>query len=170
MSILRVLAALAVLFAPANLICSSRVLAQDAGSAEAVQAANELVALLSKDMLNQMATQMTAQFWPLIERDLGAKIDAATLAQLRSEFERIQIDNLSDVLQDAPAIYARYFTAAELRELNAFYHTPTGQKALRELPKVLADSVATMVPRLQEVQKKTQEAFVKVLRDRGYNP
>ena len=169
MSMLRILAIVAALAAPFELY-PARVVAQDVGSPEALQAAQELMALLSKDLVGQMASQMTAQFWPLVERTLSNKFDAPTIAQLRIEFERIQIENLADALKDAPTIYARYFTAAELHELSAFYQTPTGQKALRELPKVTADTVALMVPRLQEVQQKTQDAFAKVLREHGYSP
>ena len=81
-------------------------------AAETLQAANELFAMLSKDMLAQMTSQTTAQVWPYVERELGGKVDADGLAQLRAEFERIQLNNLSELMKDAPAIYARHFTAA----------------------------------------------------------
>jgi len=91
-----------------------------------------------------------------------------TLAALRLEFERIQNSNLADLFKEAPAIYARHFTAAELRDLTAFYRTPTGQKALRVLPQVMGEVLATIMPRLQQVQAQTLEAFKRVLRERGY--
>jgi hypothetical protein len=71
-------------------------------------------------------------------------------------------------MKDAPAIYARHFTAQELRELAAFYRTPTGQKALKEMPQVMADTFAVVMPRLRDIEAQTAEAFAKVLRDRGY--
>jgi hypothetical protein len=94
------------------------VAAQSAPSPDAVKAADKLFSLLSKDMLDQVAKQLTAALWPLVERDLQNKIDASTLIQLRAEFERIQASNLATVMKEAPAIYARHFTVAELRAHN----------------------------------------------------
>ena len=141
--------------------------AQPAPSPEALQAANELFALLSKDMYTQLVAQITAQIWPQIEHALAAKADAATIAELRKEFERIQMDYMSGLMSDAPAIYARHFSAAELRELLAFYRTPIGTKALRELPQITAEVMGLIMPRLQQVQQQTMGAFTKILHDRG---
>jgi hypothetical protein len=150
----------------------SLVLAQDTAApadADALTAANELFALLSDDLVGQLGAQLMAQLWPVIERDLSARgVDAAALAELRGEFERIQLLHLADVMKEGPAIYARHFTATELREIAAFYRTPTGQKTLREMPKVTAEAVAAVLPRLQEVQRATQDAFARILRERGY--
>ena len=55
--------------------------------------------------------------------------------------------NLSDIMKDAPPIYARHFTLDELRQLIAFYKSPVGAKAMRELPQVMAEFVATITPR-----------------------
>jgi len=145
--------------------------AQGAGSPDALEAANELFSVLSPDMLKQLADQVTAQVWPPLERQLRAKSPAMaddTLAALRLEFEHIQLANLADLLKEAPAIYARHFTAAELHDLSAFYRTPTGQKALRVLPQVMGEVLATIMPRLQQVQLQTLEAFKRILRQRGF--
>jgi len=145
--------------------------AQAAGTSDALQAANELFSVLSEDLLKQIVDQVTAQVWPPLERQLRAKSPALaddTVTALRLEFERIQNSNLADLFKEAPAIYARHFTAAELRDLTAFYRTPTGQKALRVLPQVMGEVLATIMPRLQQVQAQTLEAFKRVLRERGY--
>ena len=142
--------------------------AEDA-SPQALQAANELFAILSKDMMSQLLGQVTNAFWPAVEQKARAeKIDDATIGELRKEFDRIQIAFVTDAMKGAPPIYARHFNADELRELIAFYKTPTGAKALHELPAVMGEFTAQMVPRLQDVQRDTNEAFTKVLRDHGY--
>jgi hypothetical protein len=137
-------------------------------SSEAMAAAEELFAFLSKDLLAQITTQLTTLTWPSIERELASRVDAAALAELRREYERIQLDRLQDILKDAPAIYARRFTAQELREIVAFYRTPTGQKSLREMPQVMAEAVALIVPRMADIQREVQTSFGRVLRERGY--
>jgi len=55
-----------------------------------------------------------------------------------------------------------------LRELADFYRTPTGAKALREVPQVMGELTALLVPRLQEMQRQTGEAFGKILNEHGY--
>lgn len=143
--------------------------ADDAHSPEALQAANELFTILSADMMKQLTGQITAAFWPAVEQKARAdKIDDATIAELRTEFERIQLAFLTDAMKEAPPIYARHFTAAELHELAAFYRTPTGAKALHEIPQVMGEMTALLVPRLQDVQRQTSEGFSKILKDHGY--
>jgi uncharacterized protein len=143
--------------------------ADDAPSPEALQAANELFTILSADMMNQLTGQMTAAFWPAVEEKARAeKIDDATIAELRTEFERIQLAFVTDAMKEAPPIYARHFTVAELGELKAFYRTPTGAKALLELPLVTGEFATHLVPRLQDVQRQTSEGFNKILREHGY--
>lgn len=163
---IRVAAAATMLLAPAGM--ASRALAQAAPPPDALAAANELFAMQSKDMVNQIARTLMGQIWPLVERDLQSKVDKATLVELRQEFERIQLESIGDLMKDGPPIYARHFTAAELRELVAFYRTPTGQKMQRELPQVMAEFVQGMAPRMAGIQTTTQERFRKILQDRGY--
>jgi len=107
---------------------------QDQGSPEALAAARELSAIMTGDTMTQITGAMTAQIWPTIERAFGSKVDAATLAELRAEFERTVNALTADVMKSAPAIYAKHFTAQELRDMVAFYKSPSGVKALHEVP------------------------------------
>ena len=160
--------AVVMLLIGAGALPSARAQAPNAAPADAMQAANELLSVMSKDMLQQMTSQMTAQIWPIIEGKLAGHVDRAALDQLRGEFERIQMENLAEVMKGAPAIYARHFSADELHQLAGFYRTPIGQKALKEMPAVMAESIAMIMPRMPEIQAHTEEAFGKVLRERGY--
>jgi hypothetical protein len=135
---------------------------------EALQVANELFALLSKEMLADLTSGMMAQMWPMVERQMRPGLDQATLTELRGEFERIQKESLAEVMQGAAPIYARHFTAGELRDLISFYASPTGQKSLRELPKVMSEILSGMMPRMQQLQIQASENFAKILRERGH--
>jgi hypothetical protein len=146
--------------------------AQDkaAVSAETLQAAQELFALISGEALARLTTEMSGAVWPGMVQELRKRrpdISDATLAELRREFERVQRELLAEVVQDAPAIYASRFTADELRQIAAFYRTPAGAKALREMPSVAAESMKLILPRLPEVQSRTAAAFMRVLQERG---
>jgi uncharacterized protein len=143
--------------------------AEDSPNAAALTAAQELMSTISPDMIKQLTGGIAATFWPLVEQKARAdKIDDATIGELRNEFERIQIAFVTEAMKEAPAIYARHFTADELRELTAFYHTPTGAKALRETPQVMGELTAFLVPRLQDLQRQTNDAFIKILHEHGY--
>jgi hypothetical protein len=88
--------------------------AEDQSSPEALAAAKELMAVISPDMMKQLAGSISATFWPVVEQKARAdKIDDATIAELRAEFERIQVAFASEAMNDAPPIYARHFTVAE---------------------------------------------------------
>jgi len=139
--------------------------AEDQPSPEALAAAKELMAVISPDMMKQLGGSISATFWQKARAD---KIDDATIGELRAEFERIQVAFASEAMNDAPPIYARHFTVAELKELTAFYRTPTGAKALREVPQVMGELTTFLLPRLQDVQRQTGEAFSRVLREHGY--
>jgi len=143
-----------------------------APEAATLQAAKDLVGILNKGTLEQMAVQVTNQIWPQIENALKTKNAAITpevLAELRGEFAKVQLEFLTTTMADAPTIYARHFTEAELRQLLAFYQAPLGQKALRELPQIMAETMSLIMPRMQQVQQQVMEAFAKVLRARGIN-
>jgi hypothetical protein len=144
--------------------------AQNTQSSEAMQAAMKLV-LLSIDSMPNLANQTTAQVWPALESSLRARypqIDGATLNQLRNEFERIQTSLMSEMMVEAPAIYVRHFTAEELKEIMAFYQTRTGAKTLKVMPQAMAEIQTSMMPRLTALPEQVNQAFDKILRQRGY--
>jgi hypothetical protein len=147
-----------------------RALAQGEASPDSLKAANELMAIMSKDTVQQLVTGLTAQVWPTLERALRTKrsdIDQATLTELRNEFERIQVQYMAGVMADAPAIYARHFSAQELRDMLAFYQTPTGEKALKVMPQLTAEVFQMVMQKMQGLQVQIMGAFSSVLRQRG---
>ena len=142
---------------------------EETPSPEALQAASELLSILSADMTKQLSAMLTNAFWPAIEqRAHGQGIDDATLADLRKEFENILINVLGDAMKGAPAIYSQHFTTSELKDLTAFYRTPTGAKTLVEMPKVTGEFAASLMPRLQSIQQQMGDAFDRTLRAHGY--
>jgi uncharacterized protein len=151
------------------LLGASPARADNAPSPEALQAANELFTVVSGDMLQQLIGQISGAFWPSVEQSARAeKIDDATIAELRKEFDRLELAFVTQALKEAPPVYARHFTVDELKDLTAFYRTPLGAKALREMPQVMGEFTAVLVPQLDNLRQQTGEAFNKVLRDHGY--
>jgi uncharacterized protein len=142
--------------------------AEDAPSPEVLRAAENLAAVITGDTISQMSSALVAQMWGGIEARLRDKVDAATLTEMRGEMERMLTKFVTDVMKGAPGIYARHFTVAEMGDLIAFYKTPTGAKALREMPKVAADTYALMAPRLPAFQQEVGATIEAVLKKHGY--
>jgi hypothetical protein len=141
--------------------------AQGPGSPQAQEAAQDLLQIISGDMLSQMGRTMTAQVWPQLEAELGSKVDPAALAELRGEFEKILERFLVESMKDAPALYAKHFSAQELRDIAAFYKTPSGVKALQLLPTVTAEYFGTLMPRMESFQREIMTMTVQTLQKHG---
>ena len=142
-------------------------------SAEALQAAKDLVAVTSPDTIAELKSAIAANFWPQIEASVRKeypKIDDQTLAELRGEYERVMSDAATFALGEAPAIYARHFTVSELKEITAFYRTPAGAKALTVMPKAMAEVLPVLQAHVQSGMPKFAAAFTDILKKHGYQP
>jgi hypothetical protein len=142
-----------------------------APSPEAVAVAKEVMALLSGDMIADITSKIVAQIWPSMEaamRTQYPKLDAATSAELRAEFEKQVAADMTQSMIDAPAIYARYLTVAEMRDIQAFYRTPTGAKTLKVMPQITAEVMGNLAPRMQGMMERVNIALTGVLQKHGY--
>jgi hypothetical protein len=142
--------------------------AQDQPSADTLRAAQDLASILTSDSMKRMTEIMTSQMWPQVESQFNGKVDGATLAELLAEFEKSLTAFTGEVMKDATAIYARYFSAQELHEMVAFYKSPTGLKALHEMPQVMGDVMNQMVPRMQVFQADLKSRIAAVMQKQGY--
>jgi hypothetical protein len=114
-----------------------------------------------------MTTSMTAQVWPKLEAALRTKVGPEVVAEVRTEFERTINAFVIEATKDAPAIYAKYFSAQELREMTAFYKTQTGAKALKLMPQVMADYFGTLMPRMEGFNRDLQTRIQAILAKHG---
>jgi uncharacterized protein len=140
--------------------------AQDA--AEALQAANELALIVSADAVNQISQELTASLWVNLENSLKSKVDDATLSELRADFQHQLAQFGAEAMKDAPAIYAKYFTTQELRDIIAFYRTPAGAKALQTMPKVVIEHLTGVRPKVQEFQQGVGTSVREIMQRHGY--
>jgi len=139
-------------------------------SPETLAVAKELVAMMTGDIVNDMATKTSAQAWPTIEQGMRRQypqIDAATLAELRAEFEKQMLSSVNEGMNEAPAIYARYLTVQEMRDIQVFYRTPTGAKMLKLMPQIMGEVMANLAPRMQGNMQRIGVAFTEILKKHG---
>jgi hypothetical protein len=50
------------------------------------------------------------------------------------------------MMQAMVPAYQKHFTKADMDNLVAFYSSPTGEKLLREMPSIMAESMQDMMP------------------------
>jgi hypothetical protein len=109
-------------------------------------------------ILNQMKPAIV-QNRPDVERD----VDAIMPILLQKMSARI------GELEDAVvSIYASNFTAVELRELTAFYKSPTGQKFLQKTPIVTQQTMAAGQKFGQSAGAEAQKEIIETLRSKGH--
>jgi hypothetical protein len=138
---------------------------------EALAAAQALFAVMFERAGVQLNAQAVEHTWPSVENALRARnpnLDAATLSGLKQEFERIRLAKLRAVIKDLPEIYARHLTPPEMREIAAFYRTPTGTRLMQVVPAVIGEVFAIVLPAMPSVVNDTHEEFLRLARERGH--
>ena len=96
---------------------------------------------------------------PQVEKDYDAimPILVDAMGARVNEF----VDQIADV-------YAKNFTAAELRDVTAFYRGPTGQKFLQKVPAITQESMLIGQKFGQTVATEMQSRITEELRKRGH--
>jgi hypothetical protein len=139
-----------------------------APAADAVAAAKELVTTMR--LAEQLKTLL-----PIIMQGLKPAI-----VQNRPEVERdynallplmLEVTNqrIGEYIEVMATIYARNFTADELRQVAAFYQTPTGRKMLEKLPALTQESMAAGQRFGQSLSKEFETRIKDELRKKGHN-
>jgi hypothetical protein len=92
-------------------------------------------------------------------------------AEMKAEFQRIFVSTIGDAIAiSGPALYARMFSVPEMRDLIAFYRTPTGSKFLKQQSQVAAETVALTQAVLPGMLARVNTAFESIMRKHGSDP
>jgi uncharacterized protein len=104
------------------------------------------VILIKNDLRELIQAQKVS---PAEKKRLEAEMDESAqriLTRLRAEFpKRINLDEILETVM--LEVYDKFFTEAEMKDLIAFYKTPTGQKSIKILPQFSAE----MLPRVGQL-------------------
>lgn len=72
---------------------------------------------------------------------------------------------IDEMMAETIPLYARHFTAAEIKEMAAFYKTPVGAKMLATMPQIMNESMMisqrVMMPRVRAAIQKLAQAEAK---------
>ncbi|HVG52261.1 MAG TPA: DUF2059 domain-containing protein [Xanthobacteraceae bacterium] len=75
----------------------------------------------------------------------------------------------AELIDGMALIYAQNFTAAELRDITAFYRAPTGQKLLEKLPAIAQQSMFIGQKFGESLMGDLRPRIIEELRKRGHN-
>jgi hypothetical protein len=146
------------------LVCSA---SAQAPSPEAMTAARKLVATLKiadqyRALLPQLLLKLrpvVAQDRPEIERDYDAM--TAPGAEIYAPFFASMVDQIA-------AVYAASFTLDELRQIEAFYAQPAGQKFLAQSDALAQASAQIGQDVSQKVADQLKQRLIEALRQKGH--
>jgi hypothetical protein len=98
--------------------------------------------------------------------------------KLPSDFEAQMNKRMDEMLKSIPwddfidsmiPVHQKHFTKGDIEALVTFYGTPTGQKVLRKLPEITAESIQQMMPLLQKsiqsMQKGVQDDIAAMIKE-----
>jgi uncharacterized protein len=87
---------------------------------------------------------------PRISREDMARLDQFTADIMKD----LPVDGMLD---DMIPVYQKHLSRSDVEAMTAFYSSPTGQKLLREMPAMTAESMQAASPRIQALMDKVVE-------------
>ena len=152
-----------------SLILPGRADAQGAPDPDANAAAKELVVTMGfTDQFKTMLPRMMQVIKPAAlsgRPEMEREFDVMSAVIIKAASARV--DEITDQMVQ---VYARHFSADELRQLTTFYRTPVGQKVLQTLPAVSQESMAIGQNWGRTVGAEMQSKVNEELRKRGIKP
>ncbi len=108
--------------------------------------ANQMIEAMAKPM-QQMLHEQYLRHQDLLPPDYETKLNKMVQDMLKEM-------PWEEMMQAMVPAYQKHFTKGDMDALIAFYSTPTGQKILREMPGLMADSMQVMMPRMEQYIEK----------------
>jgi hypothetical protein len=90
--------------------------------------------------------------------ELPADYESKMTAMMDDMFANMPVDEMMQAMVPA---YQKHFTKGDIDNLFAFYSTPTGEKVLRELPSIMADSMQDMMPIMTKYMDTVKQTLLK---------
>jgi hypothetical protein len=136
----------------------------------------------SKEMMTKMIDAMMKPMHQMMHEQYERDKDKLP-ADFETRTEKVLDDSMKsfpwdEVLQAMVPVYQKHFTKGDIDHLVAFYSTPTGQKLIRELPAITAESAVTIMPLIRQkmdamtrdVQQQVAEMIKQSEAKPGQNP
>lgn len=119
----------------------------------------------SHDMMKKMMATMTQSMHQVMHEqylkhkdELPADYEAKINAMMDNLFANMPMDEMMQAMVPA---YQKHLTKGDIDNLVVFYSTPTGEKLLREMPSIMAESMQDMMPIMTKYMDTVQQTLMK---------
>ena len=122
----------------------------------------KLTGAMDDKVIDQMGSVMAQQM---------AQLTGATTPEAAARCVEIAIEAVGEILSDGKfmddivAIYAKYYSHDDIRQMIAFYDTPAGKKTIEVMPQLMAESVQVSMKWMAQMNPVIQERVTKQLRE-----
>jgi len=137
-------------------------------SPEALAAAKELIVTMrAADQFKALLPIIVNGLKPaIVQNRPQVEKDYDAIMPLMMSAMNARVDRL---IEQIAGLYAKYFTADELRQVTAFYRQPAGQKFLSHMPAIAQESMAMGQKFGESIANEIQGQIINELRKRGHN-
>jgi uncharacterized protein len=111
---------------------------------------------LMKSMMDLMAKQMHRVVHEQVQKQPNLPADFETRANKTMD-DMLKDLPLEELIQAMTPAYQKYMTKGEVDALVAFYSTPDGQKFLKDLPAIQAESIQSATGIMQKMMAKMED-------------
>jgi hypothetical protein len=139
---------------------------------------NYLRAMHSHEMMAQMAGAMSKPLHKMVHDESLKDKD-----RLPPDFEAHMNKMMDQMFADMPwdemlqatiPVYQKYFTKGDLEAATKFYASPTGQKMLKQMPDIMADTMDTIMPimqrQMEKMNQRVRDEIAEMLREQHKAP
>ncbi len=119
----------------------------------------------SHDMMKKMVAAMIPSMHQMFHEqylkhkdELPADYEEKINAMMDEMFANIPMDQMMQAMVPA---YQKHLTKGDIDNLVAFYSTPTGEKLMREMPSIMAESMQDMMPIMTKYMETVKQTLMK---------
>jgi hypothetical protein len=122
-----------------------------------------------RDQMKAVMDSVTKQQHTMIHEAMRKRFPQITDQEL-SRLDQFSSDIMKDLpiegmVDDMIPVYQKHLTKADVDAMGAFYASPTGQKLLREMPAMTAESMQAAGPRIQAMMDKVMDRAQKMAQE-----
>jgi hypothetical protein len=132
-----------------------------------------LEAVHSHQMMDQMVVAMSKPIQKMLHEQyeknkdrLPADFEARFSKEMKDMLKNIPWDDMLEAMVPA---YQKHFTKGDMDALTSFYSSPAGQKVMREMPGLVADTMEIMMPiinkHVEKVGRRMQDEVLATLKE-----
>jgi hypothetical protein len=125
------------------------------------------------DQMRSVMDSMTKQQSALVHETMKTRYPQMTEERLE-QFDAMMEEGIKDfpvdaIIDDLIPVYQKHLTRTDVRAMNVFYSSPTGQKLLREMPEMTSESMQLSYGRMQKQMDAMMERMQKMMKEEELN-